>query len=198
MKSDYRNKFFLISFLPALAYWYLEENYPIKIAVAGGVILAILEIILEKFITKHVHTLSKFNFYLIVFLGGLSLTSDDGLWFKLQPAITGIVIGGFLFFKVWKGKGLLAEMMESMGNKNQMPRSIITDMEKHISAMFFLYGCFMIYTALNMSTPRWVFFKTIGFYIYFGIFMVGEFILIRFKARKMMENQRKAANLKRF
>ena len=112
------NKFFLFSFLPAIAYWYLETKYPIKIAIAGGLLLAILEISAEKIFFKHVHKLSKFNFFLLLFLGGLSLLGEDGLWFKLQPFFTGQVLGGVLIFYLWKGKGLMAEMMESMGKKS--------------------------------------------------------------------------------
>ena len=102
-----QKNFFLISFLPAIAYWYLEENYPIRIAIAGGLALSILELTLEYIFTKHLHSLSKFNFGLILFLGGLSLLGDEGIWFKLQPAITGIVIAIFLLVKRKLGKDSL-------------------------------------------------------------------------------------------
>lgn len=184
--------FFLISFLPALAYWYLEENYPVSIAITGGLILSILEISLEYYFTKHVHTMSKFNFFLILFLGALSILGDDGIWFKLQPAFTGVGIASFLIYRLSLGKGMLIEMMDSMPNKAPIPEFIINSMEKHVAALFMLYGLFMVTVALWMSTDRWLFFKTIGFYIIFGIFMVFEMILIRLKMKKYFENIKKA------
>ena len=44
-----KKNFFLISFLPAILYWYLEENYPVKIAVIGG-LPAALEICVESMV----------------------------------------------------------------------------------------------------------------------------------------------------
>jgi len=176
--------FFLISFIPAIAYWYLEENYSIRIAISGGLALAILEIAAEKYFTQHVHTLSKFNFYLILVLGGISLIGDEGIWFKLQPAFTGWAIGGFMLYRVRKGRGLMQEMIESMGQKNNLPPEILKGMEGHIGWLFFVYGSFMAFVALSWSTERWLFFKTIGFYIAFLLFFLIEVIFIRHSLKK--------------
>jgi len=184
-KPTLSKNFFLISFLPAIAYWYLEANYPISIAVTGGMILATLEVLIEKVFFKHVHTLSKFNFFLIAFLGGLSLLGDEGIWFKLQPAFTGVGIGAFLFYRLKAGNGLLIEMMESLNPNNTPPKAMIQGMEFHLSILFFIYGLFMVFVATQLSTDVWLFFKTIGFYIAFAIFMVGEFIWLRHQAKKL-------------
>jgi intracellular septation protein len=193
MDKKISKNFFLISFLPAFAYWYLEAHYPLRIALAGGMILAILEIIFEKHFTKHVHTLSKFNFFLIVFLGALSFLGDEGIWFKLQPFFTGIGMSAFMGFRLWKGEGMLVEMMKSLPqNNNQLPDFIMKSIEKHVCFFFLFYSIFMAYVAIYMATDNWLFFKTIGLYTIFGIFMMIEFILIRLKIKKMMEHQRKA------
>lgn len=199
MDQKLSKNFFLISFLPAFAYWYLEANYPLKIALTGGLILAILEIILEKYFTKHVHTLSKFNFFLIVFLGALSFLGDEGIWFKLQPFFTGIGMSGFMGYRLWKGEGMLLEMMKSLPqNKNHLPDFIMQNMEKHVCFFFLFYSLFMAYIAIYRTTDSWLFFKTIGLYLVFGIFMVIEFFFIRHQIKKMMEHQRKAEIFKQF
>lgn len=181
-----------------MAYWYLEENYPIRIAVTGGLILALLEISLEKYFTKHVHGISKFNFILIAMLGGLSLLGDEGLWFKLQPFFTGVIMGGFLIFKLWRGTGMMEEMMVSMMEpERRPPQFVIRTLELHASIFFLLYGVFMGGVALYWTTDRWIFFKTAGFYIAFAGFFILELIYIRVKMKKFIENQRKAEMLKR-
>ncbi len=86
--------FFFLSFLPAIAYWYLESNYDLQTALIGGLVLATVEILLEKIFTKHVHAISKFNFYLVVVLGGIAFIGQEGIWFKLQPFFTGVLMGG--------------------------------------------------------------------------------------------------------
>lgn len=188
--------FFLISFLPALAYWYLEENYPIRVAITGGLALAILEISFEYFYTKHIHTLSKFNFFLILFLGGISLVGDEGIWFKLQPAFTGVGIAAFMVIRLIRGNGLMLEMMESFPNKPQVPDFIFKTMEKHMVVLFGGYGLFMVFVALRLSTDYWLFFKTAGFYIVFGLFAVFEIIAMRFQIKKWHKNQQYAQVLK--
>ena len=65
--------FFLVSFLPAILYWYLEAHYPVRTALIGGLTLSVIELSIEYFWTKEIHALSKFNFILIAVLGGLSL-----------------------------------------------------------------------------------------------------------------------------
>ncbi len=189
--------FFLVSFLPALAYWYLEENYPIQIAVTGGIALAIFEILFERFYTKHIHTLSKFNFFLISFLGGLSLIGNEGIWFKLQPGLTGVGIGAFLFYRLFTSEGLMNEIIQSI-HKNPPPEFIIKRLEKHSATLFTFYGFFMIYVAFSLSTDQWLFFKTLGFYIAFGFFMIFEFCWIRISMKEWVENQRKWDTIKRW
>lgn len=180
-----------------MAYWYLEESYPVNIAVTGGLILAILEITLEKIFTKHVHTLSKLNFFLILFLGGLSLLGEDGLWFKLQPFFTGVAISGFLSYRLFVGKGLLVEMTEILG-QSKIPDFVLTYLEKHMAFFFLAYGIFMGALALFGTTGQWAFFKTLGFYGIFVVFMIFEMILLRFKLKKMMKYEQSRAILSRF
>ena len=194
--------FFLISFLPAAAYWYLEANYPVRIAVTGGLIMAVLEIALEHFYTKHVHSISKFNFLLIAVLGGISLLDDNGVWFRLQPTFTGLFMGGYLIYKVKRGQGLFLEMMKETNPEKQLPEDMMKRLEKHLGYFMIAYGLFMVYFATHgfidvdpASIPpeelqrikaindplrdRWIFWKTFGFYIAFFIFMFVEFIFMR-------------------
>ena len=176
--------------MPALAYWYLEENYPLRIAIAGGLALSILELGLEKWFVKKIHTISLFNFILIVLLGGLSLLGDEGIWFKLQPSFTGVGIGIFLFVQGLRGKSLMIDMMGEE-QRNKVPSFVIETMERHLSYLFFSYGLFMAYVATFLSTDLWVFFKTIGFYLTFAIFMVFELIFTRYKMRRKAQQEMK-------
>ncbi len=176
---------FLISFLPALAYWYLESNYDLKTALIGGIILGIAEILFEKIFVGHVHTISKFNFYLILLLGGVAFLGDDGVWFKLQPAFTGIGIGFFLFYRRYVGKSLLVEMMTLMQDERRpgLPPEILSLLEKHMSYFFVLYGLLMGYLAIYSDTGHWLFFKTAGFYLAFFVFFIIEILMIRKKIK---------------
>ncbi|MBT3235237.1 MAG: hypothetical protein HN353_04745 [Bdellovibrionales bacterium] len=178
MKSN--RHFFLISFLPAVAYWYLEANYPVRIAVAGGVALALIELLVERVVTSHLHTLSKFNAMIILILGVMALMDDEGLWFRLQPFFTGIIISSFLFYRIYRGNGLLVEMAHDL-NRHPPPKNLLQTMELHLSFFILLYGFWMGWVAWKLSTDQWLFYKTAGFYLAFLIFLIGELFYLRRK-----------------
>lgn len=182
--KKFGNNIFLTSFLPAVAYWYLDENYPVKIALIGGISLSVLEIIFEKFYNKHVHTLSKFNFFLILFLGGLSLLGDDGIWFKLQPALSFWGVSVFFIYRLRTGKGVFSELIEGMAKGPRPPEFIIQAMEIQMTYLFILYGVLMAILAIWFPTSTWVFFKTVGLYIILAMFMGAQFYLNKRRMRE--------------
>lgn len=180
VKKKSGKNIFLLSFLPAILYWYLESHYPVKIALIGGIILSIVEILFEKLYYGHVHQLSRFNFFLIVFLGGFSLMEENGIWFKLQPSISMWAVAIYMIFKLRSGNGFFKEMMEEINpDGNRPPDSVLMSMERNVVILFMLYGVLMFVLAMWFSTSWWVFFKTAGFFIIMAIFLVVQVILNR-------------------
>lgn len=184
-----KNNLFLISFLPALLYWYLEETQTVHIAIIGGLSLAVLEIVFEKIFFKHIHSISKLNFLILLILGPISLIGDDGVWFKLQPFFTGLFLSGYLIFNLRNGKSLMITMMEDMEKKLNMPSEIMHKVEFHLASFLLINGCFMGYLAIYQSTSSWAFFKSIGFYITFVVFMILEIFVIRREMKKFVLEQ---------
>lgn len=181
--------FYLFSFLPAIAYWYLEENYSLQIAVSGGIFLALLEIGLEYFFVRHIHSLSKLNFLFLCILGPISLIGEDGLWFKLQPMFTGISLYCYFFYLGLKGDSLLWTMSNEMNGAKNLPKKLLLIIERHMAFFLLIYGLFMGVLAKYYETSTWAFFKTIGFYLSFFIFMILELFYLKFFILKKMVNQ---------
>lgn len=184
-----KNNLFLISFLPALLYWYLEETQTVEIAIIGGLSLAVLEIGFEKLFFKHIHSISKLNFLIILILGPISLIGKDGVWFKLQPFFTGIFLSSFLIFNLKRGKSLMLTMMKDMEKKVPMPDFIMQKIEYHLAFFLLINGVFMGYLAIYESTSTWAFFKSIGFYLVFLVFLVAEIFVIKNSFKKYMAQQ---------
>ncbi|HXH32315.1 MAG TPA: septation protein IspZ [Bacteriovoracaceae bacterium] len=184
MKKTDQKPYFLLSFIPAVAYWYLETNYTLQIALIGGIVLGVLEMALEKKFTGHVHTLSKLNVSLVIVLGIISLVAKEGIWFKLQPTLTGISVASFLLVKKFKGQSLMLEMLKDMHQEAPMPASIYRKMEWHICLFLIGFAVFMARVALVETTATWVFWKTGGFYMVFGVFMVCEIVFIQWSLKR--------------
>lgn len=179
--------YFLLSFLPALAYWYLETYYTLEVALIGGILLGVIEMLLEKKFTGHVHTLSKLNIALVVILGGVSLIAKEGIWFKLQPTFTGLSLASFLVFKKIKKQSLMVEMLKDMQQKPPLPEETYRTLEWHMCLFLIMFAGFMAFIALYESTGTWLFWKTGGFYIAFGGFMVVEMIYLRWSSRRRLK-----------
>ena len=176
--------FYWLSFIPALAYWWLEENTDLQTALLGGLGLAVLEIIVEKYFSGKIHTLSKLNFGLIIVLGGLSLLASEGVWFKLQPTFTGVILGSWLAWNLFHGKSFLEEAMKDMGRPWPLPHETLLSFERDMCLFMFSYGLFMSYWAIYGTTSQWAFWKTGGQYLAFGVFMAVEFFLLRLKIKR--------------
>lgn len=184
-KSSGSAPYFLLSFIPALAYWVLETYSTLEIALMGGIVLGVLEMLLEKKFTGHVHTLSKLNVSLVVILGAISLLAKEGVWFKLQPTLTGLSVACFLLFKKFKGESLMLQMLNDMKQTAPMPPAAYYRMEWHICLFLITFAGFMAKVAVYDETSTWLFWKTGGFYMVFGGFMLFEMIYLKLYLRKL-------------
>lgn len=178
-KEGKQPPYFLLSFLPALAYWLLETYTTLEIALIGGILLGVIEMLLEKKLTGHVHTLSKVNLGLVVVLGVVSLIAKEGIWFRLQPTFTGVGIAGFLIYKKLTGHSLMFQMIKDMGQTPPLPELVYKTLEWHMTLFLLGFAAFMAKVAVYDTTATWLFWKTGGFYIAFGGFMVLELLYIR-------------------
>ena len=103
---------------------------------------------------------------------------ENGIWFKLQPTLSFWAVAIYMGWKLRKGKGLFLEMMNDMKPDGpKPPEFIMKSMERNMMVMFFLYGCLMAVLAVWFDTSVWAFFKTAGFFIVIGVFMIIQMIL---------------------
>ena len=177
--------YFLLSFIPAIAYWLLETYFTLEIALIGGMVLGVIEMILEKKFTRYVHTLSKLNLSLIVVLGGISLLAKEGIFFKLQPTLTGLCLAGFFIYKRIKNQSIMVEMLKDLRQKQLFPEQTYKMIEWHMCLFLVVFASFMAFVALRESTATWLFWKTGGFYVAFGGFMIFEMIFLKLHLRKL-------------
>jgi intracellular septation protein len=183
MKKNASMPFFLLSFIPAVGYWLLETYFSLEVALTGGIALGLIEIITEKIYSGRVHTLSKLNISLIFFLGGISLLAREGIWFKLQPTITGISLFIFLLVQKWKGKSFMVEMLEDFNQKPPLPLPVYKILEWHLALFLLAFAIFMGVIAFYEKTSVWLFWKTGGFYLAFFVFMIFELFFLRWLSR---------------
>ena len=90
-KSQWRGLVFG-GLLPVLAFTIAEELYGIIWGLILGMVFGVGEILYERFKFKKVAPITWGANGLILVLGTVALVFQEGIWFKLQPAILELVM----------------------------------------------------------------------------------------------------------
>lgn len=78
----------------------------------------------------------------------------------------------------------MLDMLKDMGQVPPLPEATYKIMEWHMTLFLIAFAVFMAKVAIYDTTAQWIFWKTGGFYIAFGVFMVIEIIYLRIKMGK--------------
>jgi intracellular septation protein len=160
--------------LPILAFTWLEEKYGILWGVIGGMVFSCGEIFFEYWQEKRVSTLSWVAAVGILVLGSISIMAQDGLWFKLQPAIFEGAMALTIFVFGWRGRPFLLWLLEQ---QKQSPPAFLQTRFKGVSwrlgVFFALHAVLATWAAWAWSTRSWAMLKGVGFlasfFLYFGV-----------------------------
>lgn len=169
--------------LPVIAFTLIEEKYGIIAGLIAGMIFSIGEIIYEYVTVKKVSTVTWVGSGLILFLGGVSLISSDGIWFKLQPALLEFGFFVFLLGSWLMKKPFLVLMIEKQNPeapkflKNQM-----SGMTLRLSIFMLLHGMIATWAAFDWSTEAWALLKGVGLTVSMIVYMILEILWARKKA----------------
>lgn len=174
--------------LPVLAFAFVEEHYGVVWGTAAGMAFGIGEIVYEKLKLGKVSGLTWFSNALILILGTVSLISQDGVWFKLQPALLLGVFGSLLL-----GSSILKRpLMVAMAQKQRpdLPPETFTVLKKlntRLAFVFFMMAGIAVDAALRWSVEAWAFFKSVGVLILIGVYFIGEVGVQRFRMKRNLK-----------
>jgi len=191
--------FAVFSFLPAVGYAIFDWYYPPHIAAALGLGLGVLELLLEKILTHHLHALSKINFSLLTLLAALTWYARDGFWFKLQPALGSLGLALILIWWGWKKQGVFLQMMEDLPlrpnareNLKRVPPILWQAWERDLIIFLLVYAGVMFLLA-TMNARLWAVGKTVGLYVATALWGGAEIFLFRWRWKKYLQREMAAA-----
>lgn len=170
--------------LPLVAYTVIENEYGTRWGLVAGLAFGLGEILWEWTRHRRVNRLTWISNGLLLALGGLSLLSEDGLWFKLQPAILEAVFAVALIGSLWRGGNLLSSLMNASG---QPPPPALQPFLRGLcfrTGLFFaLQAALATHAAFFWSTEAWVLLKGVGVTVSFVIYLGIELIFLRQRLR---------------
>ncbi len=175
--------------LPLVIYTIVEEYHGVIWGLAAAMAFGFGEILSEKISRGRVEPITWIGNILILFLGTLSLLTNEGMWFKLQPAIVEALLGVFMLGSVLVGKPFLILLAREQGMLDSIPAQKQRALNESFSSFttrmgifFLLHAGLALWAALRWTTRAWVLLKGVGFT---GSFLVYGLIEVWWMRKQM-------------
>lgn len=177
--------------LPIVAFTLIEDHYGTMAGLIAGMVFGFGEILFELIKYRKVSGLTWFGNGMLLSMGAISLWTNEGIWFKLQPAI----MEGAFALALWGSwlikKPLLKWMMEQQ--KQEIPEAI----KSRFSGMTFRLGIFFaihtglaVWAAYDWSSTNWALLKGVGLTASMFVYMFFEALAIRRQVQANIRNEK--------
>lgn len=171
--------------LPIIAFTVIEEKYGPAAGLVAGLIFGGGEIIYELVRYKKVSLPTWIGNGLLLFLGAISLFFNDGIWFKLQPAIMEFGMFVFLLASWVLKKPFLTIMIEKQNQQfPEILKPFLSGITLRMGIFFLLHAILATHAAFNWSTEAWAYLKGLGLTISMIAYMVIEMLLLKKRVQK--------------
>lgn len=169
-----------LTLIPVILFTVAEEWGGLTWALALSIVYAISEISWEWWRYRRISGMTFFSNAMVVGLSFVSYFTQDGLWFKLQPAILELVMAGFLIGSYLLKKPMLVVMMQQQGHQvTEVMQDFFTGLTLRMGFFFVAQAGIAVYASLNWSTEVWAFLKSVGILIMMVAYMLIEIVVFR-------------------
>jgi isopentenyldiphosphate isomerase/intracellular septation protein A len=177
----------LPGFIPLFAFMIADEVWGTKTGLLVAIASGIIELTYYRIKDGKFDKFILLDTLLIIVLGVISLVLENDLFFKLKPALIGVLMCAFLGVSVFTPNNILLNM-----SKRYMKGIEISDeqhqlMKKNLRVLFWLfagYTLLVLYSTWYMSNEAWAFISGGFLYILFGVYFVFEFLKTRLSRNK--------------
>ncbi len=181
----------LPGFIPLFVFIIADEIWGTKIGLIVAIAVGIAELAYYWFKDKKFDKFILYDTLLIVALGAVSLFLDNDVFFKLKPALIGVLVCAILGVSAFTPSNIILNMSKRYMRGIEFNNEQYKMMKKSMKSMFFLflgYTLLVFYSVWFMSNEAWAFISGGLFYIIFGVYFGYEFIKNKL-ARKKVSNE---------
>jgi intracellular septation protein len=187
--------FFFGGLLPVIAFTLIEDHYGPLWGTVAGMSFGLGELVFEKIRYQKITAVTWIGNSMILGLGAVSIFSQNGIWFKLQPALLELFFAVFLMGSWSVGKPLLLMMAEKQNqNLPEMAKKNLPGMTFRAGIFFLIHACLATWAAFRWSTNAWALLKGVGLTVSFIFYLALEVLWLRQRARKILHLQNEPAN----
>lgn len=145
--------------------------------IAAG--LSVVEFTIIYFKSKVADKFVLFDLALVAVFGGISIISNNPIFFKLKPAIIELTLVVFLGLALFVNISILTKFFYRYFPTMKLSEAQMEQMRKSIKWLFWII-CFhiatIVYSAYFLPKEIWAFISSIGLYLLFGIWFCFELI----------------------
>ena len=177
------NKSFIKTLLPGLLPIFIfiiaDEIWGTKIGLYVAISFGIIELIFRYIKTKKIEYFILGDIGLLLLLGGISIATENEIFFKLKPALIESILVVILSFSIFSPKNIVLEMSKryiQSGQFNSLQQKTLRKSMLHILCITTFHILLIIYSAFFMSKEAWAFISGGLFYILFLGYFTIEFI----------------------
>jgi intracellular septation protein len=168
-----------------LAFAWVEDHYGTVWGLVAGMVFGLGEILWEGFTRGRVDALTWGGNGMLLVLGGISLVTAQGIWFKLQTSLIEFAMAMGLWISVFLKKPLLLSLAQKQG---ALPRDLPVVLKQSFRGLTLRLGVFFAFHALlatwaawNWSTGAWALLKGVGLTVSLVVYLVVETLILRYR-----------------
>ncbi|MFN3453857.1 MAG: inner membrane-spanning protein YciB [Pseudobdellovibrio sp.] len=166
--------------LPVIAFTVIEEYYGITAGLIAGLIFGLGELIYEYVRYKKISTMTWVGNGSLLILGAISLWLNEGIWFKLQPAILEFFMFLFLIGSWFLKKPFLKLMIEKQNPESpHIIKDSMSGITLRLGFFFLIHTLIAVHAAFYWSTEAWAILKGVGLTLSMILYMVIEMYFIK-------------------
>lgn len=178
------NSFLFGGLLPIILFTLVEEYYGTAWGLVTALFFGFGELSFELWKYKKISKITLVGNFLIIFLGIISLFTQDGIWFKLQPGIIELGMVLFLWGSLLMKKPLLLSLAQQQNI--QLPEVLLKEFPKltfRIGVFFLIHAALAFWAAFYWSTTAWALLKGVGLMVTFVLYLIIEMGLLRLRIK---------------
>jgi isopentenyldiphosphate isomerase/intracellular septation protein A len=182
----------LPGFIPLFIFIIADELWGTTVGLIVAIATGIIELIYYWIKDRKFDKFILFGTLLIVILGVVSIVLENDIFFKLKPALIGVLMCGILGVSVFTPSNILLNMSKRYMKGIEFNDAQYLQMKRSMKGVFWLftgYTLLVFYSAYFMSKEAWAFISGGLFYILFAVYFVYEFIKNRFLRNNLKKEE---------
>ena len=182
----------LPGFIPLLAFIIADEIWGTTIGLIVAVASGVIELAYYRIKDKRFDRFILLDTLLIIVLGVVSMILENDVFFKLKPALIGVLMCAFLGVSVFTPSRILMNMSKRYMKGIELSDQQYIQMKRNMRVMFWLftaYTALVFYSVWFMSKEAWAFISGGLFYILFAAYFVFEFVRSRIIRNKLTKEE---------